>query len=70
MGDLKKQTQFTEGQISVKSVLIRDYGGIQRLGHPKNKANSKFTLSEVEWANCQPIVVDIVVCEQEIWYKA
>ncbi len=40
-GYLKKQSQFTEGQNDVKSVLIKSYGDFGRLRRRKNKANSK-----------------------------
>ena len=39
MGDLKKQTQFQNGQNDVKSVLIMCYGGLDGPWRRKNKAN-------------------------------
>ena len=40
-----------------------DYGKIPPFGALKNKANPKFTLSEVEWANfrrCDPIRLIVI----------
>jgi hypothetical protein len=40
-GDLKKQTQFANGQNDVKSILIMSYGDLCGPGRRKNKPNSK-----------------------------
>ena len=40
-GNLKKQSQFTPGQIGIKSYMKGNYGNIATCGLRKNKANSK-----------------------------
>ena len=39
--NLKKQTQFKEGQIGAKSYMKGDYEDFYALGRRENKANSK-----------------------------
>jgi len=48
---LKKQSQFSGGQIYAISVIAMVYGVFSGFGLEKNKANSKHALSAVEWAN-------------------
>jgi len=52
--NLKKQSQFTEGQNGVMPVISMFYGDFGLRGRRKNKAKqsqSKHVLSAVEWAN-------------------
>ena len=49
--NLKKQSQFAGGQIGANTYMKGIYDNTLPLGAQKNKANSKFTLSEAEWAN-------------------
>jgi hypothetical protein len=50
-GNLKKQSQFVPTMIGVTPYSKGDYDRIPLCGVQENKANSKFTLSGVEWAN-------------------
>jgi hypothetical protein len=69
--NLKKQSQFPEGQIGIKTYSKGAYGMMMPFGARKNKPNqsqcirtacfenefekTKFILSEVEWANFEII---------------
>jgi hypothetical protein len=48
---LKKQSQFLKGENDVNLTLTMVYGDFGQFWRRKNKANSKFTLSGIEWAN-------------------
>ena len=63
--NLKKQTQFSKGQIGAKSVMIMVYGDYGGRGWRKNKANSKpikpnvyLTAENAEYAEQKGICVN------------
>ena len=59
-GNLKKQSQFSEGQNDVKSVIVMVYGDFGMLRLRENKANSKPNKANPSGTNCRTVLIKSV----------